>query len=268
MKFSYRLSLHLIIKNNLQNYKLAHIIEEKIKRMNLVITDNLQFAAVYPNLRIDDKDIRRTIEDSLNEFSFSFISFPTNIFTSPMMHGQTEHGHSSLQIVNKNVRLFITFDEKFCTDREKCFSYAYSKIDSITKALNQIDTSLHSGIVIQYLLKNVTDNDDKVIDLINHGSISITDGSHFFNFSKEFSIVYNNSHYLNFRLSSMRLKDDSTQQIVGINVDINNRYTAEIIKRPIGDDAILKIQNLHHQISEDILLKLLKEGELDLNGLE
>ena len=228
-----------------------------------MIIDNIQFAAFCKNLKIDDKVIRRQIEDSLGDFSFSFFNFSPKFDIASTMMGQTEHGHSRLQISDKTVQLFITFDEVFRNDSERCFEYAYKKIEDVAQMINNIEGNFHSGVVIQYLFDENKYSDD-AINLINRNSVNISGNQQFFNFSKSFSVIYKDKFYLNFKLSCINLKDDN-KKIAGVSVDVNNRYASEIKNQFVGYDDIAIMKNIHQYITNSVLDKLLMKGELDLD---
>ena len=231
-----------------------------------MIVDNIQVAFFCSELKIDNKEIRRQIEDSLNEFSFSFFNFPPveGTIIAPSMIGQTPHGHSRLQIEDKVVRLFVAFDEVFRHDRNKCFDYAFNKIDVISHMICEINKQFSTGIVVQYLF-----DDEKytanAISLINRDSVVSKNKQIFFNFSKNFSIIYQDRYYLNFKLSSMHIKGNN-DCLVGIGIDINNRYGKETKGEDVGYEDVLSIMEIHKQITDITLDKLLILGELDLNG--
>ena len=231
-----------------------------------VIIDNIQFTAVVNGLRIDDKDVRRKIEDELLDFTFSIYNPPRLPAGMPQipysMTGQTKAGHSRLQILEQNFQLFTSFDENFNNDRQKCFDYAYGKIDAIVKLIKGLSVkNLYFGIALQYIIEN----EPKAIDLINQGSVKILNNSEsFFNFSKNFSVVYKDRYYINFGLSTLSHRN-SSDKLIGITVDINNRYGIEIKNELEKDEDIAVIKKMQSDISEDFLYKLLRKGELDFH---
>ena len=231
-----------------------------------MIIDNIQFTAVVNGLRIDDKDVRRKIEDELLDFTFSIYNPPRIPAGMPQipysMTGQTKAGHSRLQILEQNFQLFTSFDENFNNDRQKCFDYAYGKIDAIVKLIKGLSVkNLYFGIALQYIIEN----EPKAIDLINQGSVKILNNSEsFFNFSKNFSVVYKDRYYINFGLSTLTHRNAS-DKLIGITVDINNRYGIEIKNELEKDEDISVIKKMQSDISEDFLYKLLRKGELDFH---
>ena len=232
-----------------------------------MIVDNIQFAAFSKNLEISDKCIRRKIEDSLKDyFTFSFYNPPSppDIEILPNLIGYTQHGHSRLQISKNLARLFVTFDEAFEKDFGKSFNYACEKIDIISKVLNTLDENFYSGSAVQYLFDKEKSTEN-IIDSINRDSVKIIgDDGKFFSFSKQFALVYRERFYLNFSISS--LKPMSNQEtLLGVKVDINNRYASEIKKQSVGYSDIEIMNKLHLYIAENALDKLLTKGELNLN---
>ena len=231
-----------------------------------MIIDNIQFTAVVNGLRIDDKDVRRKIEDELLDFTFSIYNPPRLPAGMPQipysMTGQTKAGHSRLQIFEQNFQLFTSFDENFNNDRQKCFDYAYGKIDAIVKLIKGLSVkNLYFGIALQYIIEN----EPKAIDLINQGSVNILNNSEsFFNFSKNFSVVYKDRYYINFGLSTLSHRN-SSDKLIGITVDINNRYGIEIKNELEKDEDIAIIKKMQSDISEGFLYKLLRKGELDFH---
>ena len=230
-----------------------------------MIVDNIQFAGFCKNLKIDDKSVRRKIEDSLSEFTFSFFTSPPspNIEIVSDLIGYTEHRHSRLQISGNLAKLLMTFDKDFRNDFEKSLGYAYEKIKSVSRVLADIDANFYSGIVIQYLFQDARYTDN-VIDFINHNSVKIIGNERFFGFGKNFSLVHDDRFYLNFSISSLKPRDGS-DLILGVSVDINNRYSSEIKEQSVGYDDIDCMKQLHCHIAKVVLERLLTKGELDLN---
>ena len=230
-----------------------------------MIMDSFQFVIVLKDFKIEDKDTRRKIEDSLNVFKFSFINpiLPPNSTASiaPMMSGDTEHGHARIQIIDKNIQLFIAFDDVYRKDRSLCFNYAHDKIDSILKTLKALKKEvMYAGIVVQYLLENL----DNGIDLINRNSIKIVSGQSFFNFSKKFSIIYKEKYYINFVLSNL-IKEEDSNPVVGIRIDVNDRYSTDVKNQISNYDDVEFIENIQKSITEKFLNRLINEGEVDFD---
>lgn len=232
-----------------------------------MIIDNIQFTAVLNGLRIDEKETRRKIEDELPDFTFSVFNpprLPAGVPQIPYsMTGQTNAGHSRLQILEQNFQLFTSFDENFNNDRQKCFEYSYGKIDAIVKLIKGLSVkNLYFGIALQYIIEN----EPKAIDLVNQDSVKIlNDIETFFNFSKNFSVVYKDRYYINFGLSTLSHRN-VPDKLVGITVDINNRYGIEIKNELEKDEDITVIKKLQSDdISEAVLYKLLREGVLEFH---
>ena len=232
-----------------------------------MIVDNVQFVAFSKNLKIGDKITRRKIEDLLNDFVFSFYSplppSSSNVEIMPILTGYTKNRHSRLDISGDLAKLFITFDENFRNDFDKCFNYADEKIKILTNALGNIRKSSYSGLVIQYLFEEDSYTDD-VIEFINNGSVKIVGDEHFFNFSKNFSLVYQEKFYLNFAISSLKLKNDS-KLMLGVSVDVNNRYANEVKGQSVSYSDVEIMEKLHCHIAKNALDRLLTKGELRLN---
>ena len=230
-----------------------------------MVINNVQFTTSVKYLDIAEKSLRRKIEDCLQDFNLSYIASPP---TPPemskipaLMFGQTTGGHSHIQISDRAIKLFVTFDEKFNSDIDKCFDYSYKKIDSIANLLNEVgyeDSFL--GMVVQYIFENEPD----AINLINRNSIKNVGNQKFANFAKKFSIIHSERYYINFDLSSLKLIDNDNN-IVSIVVDINNRYGTECKKEPTQQADIDTIKNLHKVMTEEFFNNLLREGELKLN---
>ena len=233
-----------------------------------MITKNIQFTVLSKRLNIDDKDLRRRIEDSLTGFNLSYISSPN---TPPemgkipsIMFGQTNGGHSHIQISEQAIKLFVSFDENFNSEIDKCFEYAYQKIDSITDLLEKVGYSdSFFGMVIQYIFEN----EPEAIDLINRNSIKNIGNQKFVNFSKKFSVLFAERYYVNFDLSSLKFRDND-ESMVSIVVDINNRYGIEYKNEPSQKSDIDRIKNLHKSMTNEFFIKLLKDGELNLHESE
>ena len=232
-----------------------------------MIVDNIQYVAFSKNLKIGDKSVRRKIEDSLSEFVFSFYSpLPppsSNVEIMPILTGYTKNRHSRLDISGDLAKLFITFDENFRNDFDKCFNYAREKIKILTNVLTDIDTNSYSGLVIQYLFEEDNYTDD-VIGFINNGSVKIVGDKHFFGFSKNFSLIYQEKIYLNFAISSLQPKNDS-KLILGVSVDVNNRYANEVKGQSVSYSDVEVMEKLHCRIAQNTLDSLLTKGELRLD---
>lgn len=233
-----------------------------------MIANNIQFTVSIKQLNIDDKNLRREIEDCLQDFKLSYIAsppIPLEIGKIPsLMFGQTGGGHSHIHISERVIKLFVTFDENFNSNIDKCFGYAYNKIDSISKLLDKMggnDSLL--GVVVQYIF----DNEPDAISLINQDSIKSLDNQSFVNFSKKFSLIFGERYYLNFDLSSLKIKENDENK-VSIVVDINNRYGIEYKNELDNHSDIGTIKKLHESMTEEFFNKLLRKGELKLNEIE
>lgn len=230
-----------------------------------MITNSIQFTTVVKELNLNNKEVRRGIEDALEDFTFSYeqpIQLPPEIPQfSPLMIGQTKFGHSRLQISNRIFQLVTTFDKEYDNNREKCFDYSYQKIESIVDAVNKQKLEMiYCGLIVQYVFENL----DDVISLLNRNSVKLMGDYPFFNFAKKFSVVYGDRYYVNFELASLIPRDEG-KNFIGITIDINNRYGVEINKSPHKNCDIDAIKRLLHFTSEEVLKNLLSKGELNLN---
>lgn len=232
-----------------------------------MIVNNIQFTVSVKQLNIDDKNLRREIEDCLQDFKLSYIAsppIPPEIGKIPsLMFGQTGGGHSHIRISEQTINLFVTFDEKFNSEIDKCFGYAYDKIDSISKLVDKVeDNDSLLGVVVQYIF----DNEPDAISLINQDSIKSLGVQSFVNFSKKFSLIFGERCYLNFDLSSLKFREDDENK-VSIVVDINNRYGIEYKNELDNQSDIDAIKNLHKAMTKKFFDTLLRKGELNLNEI-
>lgn len=234
-----------------------------------MITNSIQFTIFLNNLDVFDKQIRRSIEDDLQDFNFTFFSKPIqppqalkiNYGDFPFIIGQTSNGHSQIFVTSQNLQLFVNFDENYFNEREKCFEYAFKKIDMINQVLKQLKANYqYSGLVIQYLF----DNFNNPVDVLNRDSVSLCGKREFHNFLKKFSIIDSDIYYINFEMVTL-YKLELNKQIIGVTVDINDRYGSERPDNSCNYNNVLRMKNLHESISEPVLQRLVEQGELKLN---
>ncbi len=218
----------------------------------------IQYTVVFSNLLgLEDKFVRRGIEDKLGDFNFSYIAMPPGIDTNvPQMLGQTHNGHTKLQISNQYLQMKIDFDENYRDSRENCFEYAFEKIEKIEKLMRGVTAVKFSGVLVSYILQSV----ETPIESVNRNSVKIPSECNIFGFSKRFSYIYNDKYFVNFDISASAYPKENQQ--INITVDINNRYGSDVKNQPSETTDIQTIKSLHDSITQEALDNLIREGEL------
>jgi|GEM_PF-5559265 len=223
---------------------------------------NMLYSISLQDFDIDKKETKRAVEDSLKDFHFSYWAVPS---TAPAdvvrMAGQTEHGHAFLQLSNKNVQLIISYDENYNKALSRCISYAHDKLVVLIDTLGRLKArTSFCGVVAQY----VYDDIDDPMSYLKKILFIDTGPSILHNVDLRFSVVYKNMYYVNVELSVLSDAAHS-KRALGVKVDVNNRYMLE--KEDAISDAndIFEVVSLQESINQDVIMKLLHEGRLELN---
>ncbi len=209
-------------------------------------------------LKLNDIKVRRELEDGLSEFPLSYIALPLNVMGMgvPQMMGQTGEGHTQIQISNQFLQMRAIFDERYHNDREKCFQYAFSKIEAMEHLFRSMIPIRFSGVLVQ----NVRLVGTEPVEAINRGSVKLRE--RFFGFGKKFSYVQDERFFVNFDLSTS--EGNALEKSVMVIVDINNRYASEIRKESAEEADIQKIRSIHESITDDVLDRLIQDGEMSV----
>lgn len=222
-----------------------------------MLVSNIKFTISIPNLNLSNKDNRRTVEDKLNEYSFNILAIPEPApLEIPRMIGQTQNGHSQIQISNNNIILNINFDNNFNSDIEKCFEYSFCKINNIINTIAELtDEVNYSGIVIQYIDEDI----ENTMEFLQKHFAPIECKQPLCTVSNTFAVISKKKYYINISHSNINIPN---QILLGIVIDINNRYyfntngpskinniitDIEYIKKIHLDIAKNKLKNLFNQ---------------------
>lgn len=218
----------------------------------------IQYTASFSDpLRLDDKTVRRNIEDGLDDFVCSYIALPPGIGTNfPQMPGQTKDGLAQLQVSTEFLQMKAEFNVDHWDKREACFRYAFEKIEKTEQLLRNLTTIKFSGVLVSYIQELKQDP----IETINRDSVKLPSGYDFYGFSKTFSYVHAEKYFVNFNMSASAYPMGG--QKVNVTVDINNRYGSDIKKTASEENDIRTIKSLHESITEDVLEMLIQKGEL------
>ena len=232
------------------------------------LISSIQYAMTISGINMDDKNIRRSIEDTLEDFQFTSIAATMGMpLEYPRMVGQTKGGHSYLQLSNSEIRLIINFDQNYYDDHDACFQYAYSKIDRVEHTMQQLGMDVaYIGLVAQYV---DTEKTDPLYEL-SKNLMRLKSTPQLFNASAKFAVIEQNKYYVNIELSVLHMKKEagqSPQKALGISVDINNKYEKDFNGSIATNNGDLKeIERLHRLIGYAKINRLLNTGEFDLNG--
>ena len=211
---------------------------------------------------VDKKETKRIVEDYLKDFKFSYWVVPSTVPADVVrMAGQTEHGHSFLQLSNKSIQLTINFDDKYNNDMRQCMAYAHDKLNDLTAMLKTLKATISfCGVVIQY----VYDDIDDPISRLKEKFLSIDTGkSRLHNLELRFAIVYQDRYYINVDLSVLS-NIEKERKALGVKIDINNKYMVEKGKNVPEADDVFKLIAIQESICRDNITKLLDEGRFEL----
>lgn len=232
-----------------------------------MLVSNIKFTLFISNLKLSKIENRRIVEDTLiqkgDNYFFNVFALPESApLDIPRMIGQTQNGHSQLQIANNSIILTINFDEKYNTDIEKCFKYSFNKINNIIEVIKKLSTDVNFiGIVIQYI-----DNKQNPMEFLQQHFLPIKCQQPLCTISNTFAVISNNKYYINISHSNINIPNKPTS--LGIVVDINNKYYFNN-NGSIGIDNTIKdiehIKKMHMDIAKNKLKNLFNQ-ELNFDG--
>lgn len=232
-----------------------------------MLVSNIKFTLFIPNLKLSKIENRRTVEDVLiqkgDNYFFNFFALPESApLDIPRMIGQTQNGHSQLQIANNNIILTINFDEKYNTDIEKCFNYSFNKINNIIEVVKKLSTDVNFiGIVIQYI-----DDKQNPLKFLQQHFVPIKCKQPLCSVSNTFAVISKNKYYINISHSNIDIPNKPA--LLGIVIDINNRYYFNNNGAMGIDDTIKDIEyikKMHLDIAKNKLKNLFSQ-ELNFDG--
>lgn len=226
-----------------------------------MIVSNIKFTLFVSNLNLSKIENRRAVEDILaqkgDNYSFNILAIPEPApLEIPRMIGQTQNGHSQLQIANNSIILTINFDEKYNTDIEKCFEYSFNKINNIIEVVKKLSTDVNFiGIVIQYI-----DDIQNPMEFLQQHFVPVKCKQPLCTVSNTFAVVSKNRYYINISHSNISIPNKPT--LLGIVIDINNRYYFNE-NGSIGIDDTIKdiehIKRMHINIAKSKLKNLFNQ---------
>ena len=123
----------------------------------------VQFTVVINNFNMQNKINRRNLEDSLEDFGFTYfgspiptsIPFRFGLSGFPLMTGQSNDNGTQITVFEKNVQLSVVYDESIFGDRQKYFAYISEKISPVVNFLKGLNsTYVYSGFTANYLFEN------------------------------------------------------------------------------------------------------------------
>ena len=227
-----------------------------------MIVSNIKFTLFVSNLNLSKIENRRMVEDILaqkgDNYSFNILAIPEPApLEIPRMIGQTQNGHSQLQIANNSIILTINFDEKYNTDIEKCFKYSFNKINNIIEVVKILSTNVNfTGIVIQYI---DTDKQNPMEFLQQH-FVPVKCKQPLCTVSNTFAVISKNRYYINISHSNISIPNKPIS--LGIVIDINNRYYFNSNGSIEIDDIIKdieRIKRIHIDIAKNKLKNLFNQ---------
>ncbi len=224
----------------------------------------IQCSISLKNFDLDNMNMRRAIEDRLKGFFFNIFNVPKGgPQEMPRMIGQTEHGHSILQLSNRFALLMIRFDNDYPKNLEMAFSYARDKLSILLHVLKSLNTKVVStGIIAQYVFDDI----DNPVEKLRENTVRLDFGNATVsNIAVRFAIVHKDYYFLNFELSNI-VTNENGKSNIGVTVDINDKYGTERVGKEASLDEAYNIEELHEKLStEKTILTLLNEGRLDLH---
>lgn len=225
---------------------------------------SLQYSISVRDFDVDNIDIRRSIEDSLIDFRFSYWATPPEAPKDVVrMAGQTEHGHSLLQLSSSLAYLIINFDSSYNKDMGKCISYARNKLMNLTDALGTLKLNVaYNGVIAQYVYEEI----DNPISRLSQKLIHLNTGeSPLQGLTTRFTIIHRDMYYINVELAALTLSAQE-KRALGVRLDINDRYGIEKKGLTGNVNDIFKLTTIQEQIDQAKIIRLLDEGRFELNG--
>lgn len=228
---------------------------------------SMQYSIAFAGLNLDEKNDRRAIEDLLPDFKFSILNMPPQAPAEIIrMSGATEHNHSLLNFSNVRADLYIQYDDKYNADPSKCFSYGNEKVSEVIDVLKQKNVNLnYIGVIVQHAI----DISNPVM-AIKEKIVKIEPlNKELFNLGVKFTLVHRDKFYVNVDITNWRLRDirlGETPQVLGVTVDINNRYGMEIKDLNSDFDDWKEIEKIQYSITEAKINELLRTGEFVIAG--
>lgn len=228
---------------------------------------SMQYSVAFSGLNLDEKDCRRAVEDCLVDFKFSILNMPMQAPPEIVrMSGFTENNHSTLNLSNVRADLFIQYDEEYSNDSKNCFSYGHEKAVKVIEALEKQNVNVeYIGVVVQYSIDN-----DAPVEAIKQHLVKIEDTNmKVFNLGVKFTLVYEEMYYVNVDITNWRLRNtvvEENPQVLGVVVDVNNRYGMENKAVDTNISILNQIEKLQQSVTEFKINEFLTTGRLKLNG--
>lgn len=224
---------------------------------------SLQFSISLRDFDVENVKTRRSLEDSLSDFKFSYWTVPPEVPKDVVrMAGQTSHGHSLLQFSNNLTYLITNFDNNYNHESDKCMSYARDKLIKLTDALGKVNSNVVSnGVIAQY----VYDEIDTPLSYLRKKIICLDTGSSpLHSLSTRFAIIHKDKYYINVELSSLS-HVNSQNCALGVKLDINDKYGIEKKGMTVSMNDIFKLVAIQEQLNQEMIIRLLDEGRFELN---
>lgn len=224
---------------------------------------SLQYSISLRDFDVDNIHVRRSLEDALSDFRFSYWVTPPEAPKDVVrMAGQTEHGHALLQFSSRLAYLITNFDSNYSNNFEKCMSYTRNKLVRLTDTLGKMKLDVvYNGVVAQYVYENV---DDPISSLRKKLIHLDTGKSKLQSLSNRFTVIYRDLYYVNVELTDLLLNNQE-RRALGVRIDINDRYGVENKGLASNVNDIFKLTAIQEQVSQDTISRLLEEGKFELN---
>lgn len=230
----------------------------------MISYDSMQFNIVFSPVE-DFRGKINEIERVLSDFfpnSFSVLPIPDNAPPEiPRMLAVSPKQHSNIRISANAVQLVVQFDEDFRNDMDKCYGYTEERVKRILKLVLSLSKEVRFiGLLGQCVDKQI----EEPIQFIKDKFFKIETRENIFDLSTKFTCVADDNYYVNLELFNLRY--DVSTDVMGISLDINDRYRDNFKKIKVDktQDAFLRILELHKCIMGDKINVLLKTGVFGL----
>ncbi len=224
---------------------------------------NLQYSISLRELDLENKDNKRFIEDSLEDFHFSYWAIPPDAPVDVVrMVGQTKHGHSFLQFSNKLAHLTINFDDNYKDNVSKCMEYASEKLLKLVDSLEKLKVNVsYGGVIAQYIYEDI----EKPIERLRKKMVCIDEHSlNLYGLGTRITFIYKDRYFINFDLSSLLLPPNQ-KKALGVKIDVNDKYGVERNGMLSSASDIFKLLAIQKMINQQMIMRLLDEGKFDLH---
>lgn len=158
------------------------------------------------------------------------------------------------------VQLATSFDENYNASLDKCYNYVSERLQNVYNCLGEIGlNAVYAGLITNVEYKGVSSPKKHLLDKI----FKVTFKEDVHDVSSKFTFVRDERYYINVTLSNLRTT--SNNEVLGINLDINDRYRYNYKIKEYGNsdkEDMCKIFQLHKEFFNQNVDGLVRKGEM------